>query len=127
MALAVIPWYTRTSEAETTWVAGCQAAASLSLASAHRPGVTNQWLTELLAYIIKMRGVAIGRHVPIRDCLAVLQGTIQYHTWIDENIALLLQRLPSSGNLAATPENGDDLGLLGKGPRTVGFPYISYI
>jgi hypothetical protein len=81
---------------------------------------------EFLAYIIKP-SVAIVRYVPIRDCLAMLLGTIQYHTLIGENIALLLQRLPSSRKLAATPKNGDDLGLPGKGPRSAGYPYISYL
>jgi hypothetical protein len=44
-----------------------------------------------------------------------------------DNLAFILPSLPGSGNLAITPENGDDLALPGKGTRTVGYPYISHL
>jgi hypothetical protein len=52
---------------------------------------------------------------------------LQFLIQIADNIGFLLQRLPGSGELATIPKNGDALAWPGKGPRAVGYHYISYL
>ena len=72
------------------------------LLSTYQPGITypRTWPSPCLA---SAKCDATVRCVLTWDCLARLQGTLQYNIQIDDNLVFLLQRLPSTGEPCQAP------------------------
>jgi hypothetical protein len=59
-----------------------------------------------------------------------LQGYGQPYNFLFKNLIIFdfsYKGCRAAARLATISKNGDDLALPGKGPRAVGYPYISYL
>ena len=100
--------------------------AAAIFASTHRPGVTYLWTWPRL-WLTSSKRVTILRCLLIRDCLASVRGTMQYYIELDNNLAFLLQRLPSNGDPCNCPQECPLSCLARQRPQSIGYPYISYL